>query len=96
MHIGAGIVTLQLPASHSLKDKRQVVRSLTERLRHRFNVAIAEVEEQEVWQTAVLGLSVVSNDARHAARQLDTVISAIEDCRIDAEVVDRHIEILSL
>jgi len=94
VQIGACIVTLQLPASRSLKDKRQVVRSLTERLRRRFNVAIAEVEEQEVWQTAVLGLTVVSNDAGHAARQLDTILAAIEETRLDADRIDRHIDIL--
>jgi uncharacterized protein YlxP (DUF503 family) len=95
VHIGAAIVTLQLPGSRSLKDKRQVVRSLVERLRRRFNVAIAEVEEHEVWQTAVLGLTVVSNEAGHAASQLDTIINALEDSRLDAELVDRHLEILS-
>jgi uncharacterized protein YlxP (DUF503 family) len=94
MHIGACIVTLQLPASQSLKDKRQVVRSLTERLRRRFNVAIAEVEEQAVWQTAVLGMTVVSNDAGHAGQQLGTILAAIEEMRLDAELVDRHIDIL--
>lgn len=94
MHIGACIVTLQLPASRSLKDKRQVVRSLTERLRRRFNVAIAEVEEQAVWQTAVLGMTVVSNDAGHAAQQLGTILTAIEEARLDAELTDRHIEVL--
>lgn len=95
MHIGACIVTLQLPASHSLKDKRQVVRSLTERLRRRFNVAIAEVEEQDVWQTAVLGLTVVSNDPGHAEQQLRAVLEAIEESRLDAELVDRHLDIVA-
>ena len=63
-------MTLHLPASQSLKDKRQVVRSLTDRLRRQFNVAVAEVEEQDAWQTVVLGLAVVSNEAGHAARLL--------------------------
>ena len=95
MHIGACIVTLQLPASRSLKDKRQVVRSLTERLRRRFNVAIAEIEEQDIWQTAVLGLTVVSNDPGHAEQQLRAVLDAIEESRLDAELVDRHLDILA-
>lgn len=96
MHIGACIITLRLPGCHSLKEKRQVVRSLSERLRRRFNVAVAEVEEQDLWQTAVLGLAVVSNDAGHAARQIDTVIAAVEESRLDAELVDRHVEIVPL
>ena len=90
------MVTLHLAASHSLKDKRQVVRSLAERLRRQFNVAVAEVEEQDSWQTVVLGLAVVSNEAGHAARQLDRIVEAIERERLDAEVVDRYVDVLSV
>jgi uncharacterized protein YlxP (DUF503 family) len=79
-----------------LKDKRQVVRSLVERLRRRFNVAIAEVEEQDAWQTAVLGLSVVSNEAGHARRQLERVLESIEETRLDAEIVDRQLDVMAL
>ena len=95
VQIGACVVTLELPASHSLKDKRQVVRSLVERLRRKFNVAVAEVEEQETWQTAVLGLTVVSNEAGHAALQIERIVKYIEETRLDAEVVDRQFEVLS-
>jgi uncharacterized protein len=90
------VVTLHLPASHSLKDKRQVVRSLSDRLRRKFNVAVAEVEEQDQWQTAVLGLAVVSNEAGHAERQLERILEVIEETRLDAELVDRHIDVMSL
>jgi uncharacterized protein YlxP (DUF503 family) len=90
------MVTLHLSASRSLKDKRQVVRSLVERLRRQFNVAVAEVEEQESWQTAVLGLVVVSNEAGHAARQIDRVVEAIEGDRLGVEVVDRFVEVVSV
>ena len=87
------MVTLHLAASESLKDKRQVLRSLQERLRRQFNVAVAEVEEQDVWQTAVLGLVVVSNEAGHAARQIERIVQTIEETRLDAEVVDRQIDV---
>jgi len=87
------VVTLHLAASESLKDKRQVLRSLQERLRRQFNVAVAEVEEQDVWQTAVLGLVVVSNEAGHAARQIERIVKTIEETRLDAEVVDRQIDV---
>lgn len=96
VHVGACVVTLHLPASHSLKDKRQVIRSLSDRLRRTFNVAVAEVEEQDQWQTAVLGLAVVSNEAGHAERQLERILEAIEETRLDAELVDRHIDVMSL
>ena len=90
------MVTLHLPACRSLKEKRQVVRSLTERLRRQFNVAVAEVEEQDTWQTAVLGLVVVSNDGGHAQRQLDRIVESIEESRLDAEVVDRQVDVMPL
>jgi uncharacterized protein len=79
-----------------LKEKRQVIRSLMERLRRQFNVAVAEVEEQDAWQTAVIGLAVVSNEAGHAERQLDRIVEAIEQSRLDAEVVDRQMDVMSL
>jgi len=87
---------MHLAGSQSLKDKRQVVRSLIERLRRQFNVAIAEVEEQDTWQTVVLGLAVVSNEAGHAARQVDRIVEAIERDRFDIEVADRYVEVLSV
>ena len=89
-------MTLRLHASHSLKDKRQDVRSLSERLRRKFNVAIAEVEDQDQWQTAVLGLAVVSNDAGHAERQLERILEVIEETRLDAELVDRQMDVMTL
>src|SRR5437764_6022856 len=96
VHVGACMVTLHLAGSLSLKDKRQVVRSLVDRLRRQFNVAVAEVEEQDAWQTAVLGLAVVSNEAGHAARQLDRVVDAIEHDRSDVDVVDRYVDVMSM
>ena len=94
MHVGACLITLHLAGSQSLKDKRQVVRSLIDRVRRQFNVAVSEVEEQESWQTAVLGLAVVSSEAGHAARQLDRILAAIEGDRLGVEVVDRYVDVL--
>tara|TARA_Y100000031_G_C8201905_1_gene376625 strand:+ start:526 stop:807 length:282 start_codon:yes stop_codon:yes gene_type:complete len=56
MVIGLCCVKLHLPASHSLKDKRQVLRSLIRRLRNRFNVAVSEIDDQDIWQSASLGI----------------------------------------
>jgi len=68
---------------------------LIERVRRRFNVAVAEVEDQDIWQTAVLGLTVVSNEAGHAEQQLETILTAIEESRLDADILDRHLDVLS-
>jgi uncharacterized protein YlxP (DUF503 family) len=78
-----GQVQLYLAESRSLKDKRQVVKSLKERIRGRFNVAVAEVEFQELWQRCTLGLAAISNEADHAGQILDEVVRFIEqDLRV--------------
>jgi uncharacterized protein YlxP (DUF503 family) len=87
-------VTLRLAGSHSLKEKRQVVRSLLERVRRRYNAAVAEVDEQDSWQTAVIGIAVLSGQAAHADQQLARVLEFIEGMRLDAEVVDSRTEVI--
>jgi hypothetical protein len=69
-----GVLTLEmrLDNSHSLKDKRHVVQSLKERLRHKFNVAVAEIDCQDLWQRAVLAAVTVSSDRGHAAAVLQS------------------------
>ncbi len=77
--IGTLQVTVQVPESHSLKDKRMVVRSITSRVRQTFAVAVAEVGEQDAWQTAVVGVACVSNNARHADEVCQKVLAYIEN-----------------
>ncbi len=78
MVLGTLRVTLHIPHSHSLKEKRMVVRSLVDRLRRQFNVAVAEVDDQDVWQVATLGAVVVSRDARHADEMVRKVLKVFE------------------
>ena len=66
MVIGTLQITVLVPDSQSLKDKRMVVRSITSRVRQAFAVAVAEVGDQDTWQSAVIGVACVSNNARHA------------------------------
>jgi uncharacterized protein len=61
MPVGVLILEIQLPSSHSLKDKRAVVRKLRDRIRARFNVAVAEMDHQDVWQQTVLGFVSISS-----------------------------------
>ena len=93
MTIGVCRVTLRLPESGSLKDKRQVVRSLTQRLRNKFNVAVAEVADNDTWQIATLGITCVSNDARHAREVLDHAVAFVQQQRLDAELLESEIEV---
>jgi uncharacterized protein len=78
MTVGTARVTLYLEGSNSLKDKRHVVRSLTARVRNKFNAAIAEVEDLDDLRVATLGLACVSNNAAHADEMLATVVAFIE------------------
>jgi len=93
MFVGVARVSLDIPASSSLKAKRQVVRRVTDRVKARFNAAVAEVEENDVWQRAVLAFAVVSNDKAHCNEQLDKIIHFIEEMYV-APVTGREIEIL--
>src|SRR3954452_15298172 len=70
-----GVLTLELRIddSHSLKDKRQVVRSLKERLRHKFNVSVAEIDYQDLWQRAMIAAVTVSPDQKFAESVLQDV-----------------------
>ncbi|MBE3558764.1 MAG: DUF503 domain-containing protein [Ktedonobacteraceae bacterium] len=83
MVIGVCEMTIHLPACHSLKEKRQVIKSVTARVRNQFEVAIAEVENNDRWQIATLGISYVSNDSQHASDVLERVQRYIEEIRPD-------------
>jgi uncharacterized protein YlxP (DUF503 family) len=78
MVIGALQVDLFIGGAASLKDKRMVLRSLKDRIRQTFNVAIAEVDDNDKWQAAVLGIVTVSNDKEHANAMLSKVVNFIE------------------
>ncbi len=94
MNVGALRVRLRLPENHSLKGKRKILKSITSQVSNRFNVSIAEVDDQDLWQLVTLGVSCVSNDGRHANEVLSRVMDFIESIRSDAEVLDYEIEIL--
>lgn len=96
MHVGVARVELRLAENHSLKGKRMVVRSVVQRLRNRFNVAVAEVATQDDWQTATLGIACVSGDARHANEMLDKAVAFVEGERLDAELGAVEIEIVAV
>lgn len=95
MIVGAALVRLHVHGSRSLKEKRGVVRSVTQRLRNRFPLSVAEVGGQDTWQRAVLGLAVCGNDARAVRTLLERAIEFVAGTGL-AEVLDSDVEILSL
>jgi uncharacterized protein YlxP (DUF503 family) len=92
MTVGIARVTLFVAGSHSLKEKRTVIRRVKDLVTQKFNVSLAEVGDNDVWQRAVLGLALVGNDRRFVESQLDEVLSFIRD---KAEVLDETKEIQS-
>ena len=94
--IGLCPITLRLPENHSLKDKRMVVRPVPDRSRNKFNVSIAEVMGNDVWQILTLGVSTVSTDIGHANRILSHVMNHIQSAKESTEFVDCELEFTSV
>ncbi len=94
MNVAVARITMRLPAGGGLKDKRRVLRSAIERAGGKFPVSIAEVDEQDSWRSAVLGVACVSGSARQAERTLDAAIRFIETDRPDVEIVGCDTEII--
>ena len=95
MHVGVCRIMLHLPDSGSLKDKRQVARSLSTRIRNQFNVAVAEVEDQDLRQRLTLAICCVSTDSAHANEMISKVVEFVEESRRDIELLDYQTEIIS-
>jgi len=80
-------LTFYISQSASLKDKRQVCRSLIDKARQRFNVSIAEVDTQELHQILTIGIAVVSGDLKHAQQSMDEIIRFMDE-NTDAELTE--------
>lgn len=94
MFVCVARLTLQIPESGSLKAKRQVLRRVIERVKGRFNVAVAEVDDQDLWQKASLALAVVGNERRHVDEQMEKIIHFVEEMYV-APLMSREKEILA-
>jgi uncharacterized protein YlxP (DUF503 family) len=87
MFVGIVRIELHLPAATSLKDKRSVVRGLKDRIRQRVHAAVAEVDHQDLWQRAALGVAVVSGERRQVGEMLQSVRRLVEST-FGAELLD--------
>lgn len=95
MNVGVCKVRLRLPENQSLKGKRRVIKSLSQRIRNKFNVSVAEVDDNESWQIATLGITYAGNNARHVDEVINNVVSYIENSREDLEIIDTEQETIS-
>jgi uncharacterized protein len=91
--VGLCTVELFIPESQSLKDKRQVLLSLKDRLREQFNLSVAEVDGQDLWQKAVLGMACVANEGRYVNHVCDRALNLIRNVPA-VEIVQSRVELL--
>jgi hypothetical protein len=87
MFVGIVRIELHIPAATSLKEKRSVVRSLKDRIRQRVRAAVAEVDHQDLWQRAALGVAVVSGESRQVDEQLQAIRNLVQGT-FEAELLD--------
>ena len=93
MVIGVLRLTLYLPESGSLKGKRRILRSIKDRLCSQFNVSVAEVDYQDLWQKAELAVALAATDREYADKVLQTILGKVESWHL-AEIIDVEVEIL--
>jgi uncharacterized protein len=94
MFVCVARVTLDVPAASNPKAKRQVLRRVTDRVKAKFNVAVAEIEDDEINHRAVVALSVLSNQRRHAQEMMEKILQHIDDLYV-APISSKEVEVLS-
>ena len=94
MVVGVCRLELLLHENFSLKGKRQVLKSILQRARKRFNISISEVEDQDLWQKAVLGVCAVGNDRQKVNSTLDQLLNFIEETHL-VDLADSELEIVN-
>ncbi len=93
MLIGVCQIVLLIPGSDSLKGKRIILSSLKKRIRNKFNVSVAEIDDNDKWQKATLGIAMVSNERRFLDQAMSQILNLIEG-QDQIEIIERQIEIL--
>lgn len=96
MNVGVGKIRLRLPENLELKGKRQVLKSITSRIRHKFELAVAEVGDNDAWQLATIGFCCISNNKRFSNQVLSSVVAFVENSHFDIEILDYEIEIIDV
>jgi len=96
VNVGVAKVSLRIPENMDLKGKRQVLKSIIGRVKSRFDVAVAEVDDNDSWQLAAIGICCISNNKRHSNEVLSKVVRFIETGRFDIEILDYSIEIINI
>ncbi|MBN1369947.1 MAG: DUF503 domain-containing protein [Dehalococcoidaceae bacterium] len=96
MHVGVIRIYLSLSGNASLKGKRQLIRPIIAQVQNRFNVSIAEIEDQDVWGSAVLGISLVSSDKTVIDERITRLLNFIEGGRFSVRVIETQVEVITV
>jgi|TARA_B100001750_G_C15521824_1_gene612287 uncharacterized protein YlxP (DUF503 family) len=88
-------IKIRLHDSRSLKNKRQFVKSISAVIQKKFNVSIAEVEDQDLWQLATFGISISGNSSYHLRSQIFNIVKLIEESKENISIIDSYEEILT-
>ncbi len=96
MNVGILKIHLRLPENLNLKGKRHVVKSIISRIQNKFNVSVAETDDNDLWQLATIGIACVSNDGRFTNQELSKIVDFVRECRLEAELLDYETEILDV
>jgi uncharacterized protein len=93
--VGTGVIKLFIPECRSLKEKRAVIRRVISRVRHGFNVSMAEVGENDAWKRCTLGFAIVGNDRGHIDATMNAVMKCVDSLRL-ADIIDAKMEMINL
>ena len=91
MIVAAARLTMVIPENDSLKGKRKVVKSLIEKARHKFDAAVAEVGDNDLWQKAQVGIALVGNDSQLLGARMQQIVKFIEN-QYEVEIIDSQVE----
>ena len=95
MYVGCCSIKFFLHGNHSLKGKRRIVRIIKDRLKNKFNISVAEIGDQDVWQSLHMGIVAVNSDPKYLEGQVSKVVDAIEKMHL-AEITDYQTQIIQL
>ena len=90
LQVGISKITIRIPENSTLKGKRRVISSICSRVRNNFNVSISEVSNNDSWQMSILGICYVSNSIRHTTEVLMSVVTYIDNSRMDIELIEHE------
>ena len=88
-------ISMRIPGMKSLKDKRRIIKSLKDSIFAKFKISISEVDENDIWQRATLGLAIVSSDRSYAQKSLDMILQLISQ-NTSLEIIHRDFQIIKI